>query len=216
MCILLTFKITMNGVISFQDFCTLESVSFCISQLRGNRRRNIKSKNFVSTQKSYLYGLWNFHYWLVGQKFSYSIWTMIGNSTFQKQSKTVTLGGLEHFFNLYESNNTKSRRYFTQLIMKYLRDPIHKNKKSQTLRIEYHAIKAYFELNDSPIHLRFRLGFTEIEHIEEPQLLTLGNLMRLLTVGQPTLLQKAVFLCKFHRGLDTSTFVDRFNFEAWD
>jgi len=40
--------------------------------------------------------------------------------------------------------------------------------------------------------------------------------LHLLTVGQPTILQKAVFLCKFHRGLDTSTFVDRFNFEAWD
>jgi len=206
----------MNKAISFHNFCKLESIVFCISQLRGNRRRNIKSKNFVSTQKSYLYRLWNFHYWLVGQEFSYDVWTMIGNSTFQKQSKTVTLDGLEHFLNLYESNNTKSRRPFTQLIMKYLRDPIHKNKKPQTMRIEYHAIKAYFELNDSPIHLHFRLNFTEIEYTEEPQLLTLGNLMRLLTVGQPTLLQKAVFLCKFHRGLDTSTFVDRFNFEAWE
>ena len=38
----------------------------------------------------------------------------------------------------------------------------------------------------------------------------------LLTMGQPTILQKAVFLCKFHRGLDTYTLVDRFNFEAWD
>jgi len=29
-------------------------------------------------------------------------------------------------------------------------------------------------------------------------------------------MQMTVFLCKFHRGLDTSTFVDRFNFEAME
>ena len=39
--------------------------------------------------------------------------------------------------------------------------------------------------------------------------------MQLLTVGNPKLVKKSAFLCKFHRGLDTSTLIDRFNFEAW-
>ncbi len=38
----------------------------------------------------------------------------------------------------------------------------------------------------------------------------------MLKVGRPTLLDKAVVICKFQRGLDNSTFVDRFNFQAWE
>ena len=40
--------------------------------------------------------------------------------------------------------------------------------------------------------------------------------MHLFTVVNPTLVQKTAFLCKFHRGLDTSTLIDRFNFEEWE
>lgn len=38
--------------------------------------------------------------------------------------------------------------------------------------------------------------------------------MKILTVGKPSITEKAVFLCKFQRGLDASTFADRFNFQA--
>ncbi len=55
-----------------------------------------------------------------------------------------------------------------------------------------------------------------LDEQEDLPTLTLDELMELLTVGKPTLVQKAVFLCQFHRGLDISTLVDRFNFDAWD
>lgn len=206
----------MNGKISFQDFCKLESISFCISQLRGDRRRYIKSKNFVSTQKNYLYCLWNFHYWLVGQEFSFDFIIPIDKSKFKKHSKSIILEGLEHFLKLYESTYSISEPHFTQLITKYLKDSINAHKKLSTLKIDYYAIKAYFDRNDCPLNFKFNPTNTEKQEFHEQTLLTLGNLLHLLTVGQPTILQKAVFLCKFHRGLDTSTFVDRFNFEAWD
>lgn len=206
----------MDGEIFFPDFCNLESVSFYMSQLRGDRRRNIKSKNFASTQKSYLYRLWNFHYWLVEQEFSFNFIISINESKFKIHSKSVTLEGLEHFLKLYESTYHISELHFTQLITKYLKDSIHFNKKFQTLKIDYYAIKAYFNRNDCPLNFKFNPKNTKKQEENEPTLLTLGNFLHLLTVGQPTILQKAVFLCKFHRGLDTSTFVDRFNFEAWD
>ena len=41
------------------------------------------------------------------------------------------------------------------------------------------------------------------------------DLLKMLTVGRPSIMEKTVVLCKFHRGLDNSIFVDRFNFEAW-
>ena len=46
--------------------------------------------------------------------------------------------------------------------------------------------------------------------------MTLFDLMEFLTVGKPSVMEKALFLCKFHRGLDATTLVDRFNFEAWE
>lgn len=44
---------------------------------------------------------------------------------------------------------------------------------------------------------------------------TVEDLMQLLTPGKPTVVEKAVVLCKFHAGLDNSTFTDRFNFKAF-
>jgi len=119
-------------------------------QLRGNRRRNIISKNIISTQKNYLYRLWNFHYWLVGQEFSFDLIISIDKSKFKKHSKSITLEGLEHFLKLYESAHTISESHFTQLITKYLKDTIHSNKKLQTLKIDYYAIKSYFDRNGYP------------------------------------------------------------------
>ena len=37
----------------------------------------------------------------------------------------------------------------------------------------------------------------------------------IMTSGKPDAVEKAVFLAKFHSGLDASTLVDRFNSEAW-
>ncbi len=120
----------MNKQISFQNFYKLESIVFCMSQLRGNKRYNVIPKRIVSTQKNYLYRLWNFHYWLVGLEFSYDFMVPINESKFRKHSKNITLDGLENFLELYDSVPKESKRYFTQIIKKYLKDPIHENKKS--------------------------------------------------------------------------------------
>ena len=46
--------------------------------------------------------------------------------------------------------------------------------------------------------------------------MSLTDLMEFLTTGKPSITEKAIFMCKFHRGLDVSTMVDRFNYEAWE
>ncbi len=45
--------------------------------------------------------------------------------------------------------------------------------------------------------------------------MTLDEFLEILSVGNPSITEKVVFLCKFQRGLDSSTLVDRFNFEVW-
>ncbi|MBI1663920.1 MAG: hypothetical protein IS860_10680 [Nitrosopumilus sp.] len=207
----------MNAQISFQDFCKLKFITYCSKQLRGNKRKNIRISCITSTRKNYLYRLWNFHYWLIGKKFSYEFLIPQDKQIFKKYSKTITLQGLEHFLEEY-SNAKVSKVFFSKLIKEYLLDPIHKHKKPQSVSIDYYAIKAYFDTNNHPLNFKYNIKTRHNveEEEQEGELLTLNDLFKILTIGQPTVMQKAVFLCKFHRGLDTSTFVDRFNFEAWN
>jgi rubrerythrin len=52
------------------------------------------------------------------------------------------------------------------------------------------------------------------QEYEEEISFSLSDFMKTLTVGKPSITEKAVFLCKFQRGLDASTLADRFNFQA--
>ena len=46
--------------------------------------------------------------------------------------------------------------------------------------------------------------------------MTIDEFLKILTVGRPSLTERTVFLCKFQRGLDSATLVDRFNFSIWE
>jgi len=81
------------------------------------------------------------------------------------------------------------------------------------------SIKAYFAKNETPISISFNASIDHDDISETlsdtPSTLSLQDLMELLTTGKPSIVEKAVVLCKFHSGLDNSTFADRFNFEAF-
>jgi len=96
---------------------------------------------------------------------------------------------------------------------------IHEGKKWSTIDAYHSVILSYFKKDEFPIIFdwdprnMFEDGYGEEEN-NEP-LMSLHDVMEMLTTGKPSITQKAVVLCKFHRGLDNSTFVDRFNYEAW-
>jgi len=116
----------------------------------------------------------------------------IDESTYQRHSKIVILTGLDHFLKIRECAHQNSKQYFTQLITKYLQDPIHIKKKQTTLKIDYYAINAYFDNNDYPLDFRFnfkRRGTTS-NNEESEKLFTLNGLLQVLTIRQPTLMQK--------------------------
>ena len=73
-------------------------------------------------------------------------------------------------------------------------------------------VKQYFKILKK---FNPKIGHRTPEDREGEASLNLDELMQLFTVGNSTLVQKSALLCKFHRGLDTSTLIDRFNFEAW-
>ncbi|MBM3911019.1 MAG: phage integrase family protein [Thaumarchaeota archaeon] len=205
--------------ITFAEFCKLETIAYFSEQLRANKNQNLKSYGVMAlsaTQRSYLYELWRFNNWLYGKEFSYQKLIQVDLDSFKKTIQTVVLEGIEGFLELYRKSH-QSESDFVRMIKRYLHDPMHKGKKAGTMKAPYNAILAYFDRNDTPLSFKFdpKAQYDNQKDVDEKSL-SLVEVMKLLTVGKPTVMQKAVILCKFHRGLDTSTLCDRFNFEAWE
>jgi hypothetical protein len=201
---------------SFKEFSNLESVAYFRSQLRHSRRKNVKPSGAGSTQRSYLYWLWDFHNWLKGKEFEYNSFIPVSESQYNLKKEKINLNGADHLLSLYKKSHN-SQADFIKMIKQYLLSPKHDNKKASTIQIAYYAIIGYFDRNESPIPFKFdfKARYDTNDETSDAQTLSLEDLFKMLTVGKPTITQKAVILCKFHRGLDTSTFVDRFNFQAW-
>ena len=203
--------------ISFKDFCRLESIEYCASQLKGTNYKHLTAgSNDWSTRKLYLYKLWNFNNWLASQTFEFTRMVMTDSDTFKRKNEKIKLDGLENLLRLLkESYNSESD--FIKIIKRYLLDSMHSHKRASGMVIVHSAIKSYFETNDCPLTFRFKpktIYKTNDDEDEKPSL-TLDDFFKILTIGRPTITQKAMYLCKFHRGLDSSTLADRFNFQAW-
>lgn len=211
-------EIVLPPPLTFDEFTKLESVSYFLSQLRKSRLQNlpVDKNNFSGTQRRYCYNLVSFNNWLIGKKFEINQTRWIDQDTYKKTKCLVTFTGLEHLLELFkESQNSESD--YVRIIKRFLLDDMHKGKSSITMDGYYYAITSYFEKNECPIIFKFsgKYAYENTKDGQEPQTLSLEDFMKILTIGKPSILQKAVFLCKFQRGLDSSTLTDRFNFEAW-
>jgi hypothetical protein len=204
--------------ITFDECVKLESVEYFLNHYSKSHYKNIRSDKhrFRGTQRAYGYALKRFNNWLIGKSLEYEKLIHTGNDNYKKVTKSVTLRGLEDLLKLVqESVGNKSQ--FIKIIKKYLNDSCHEGKSSSTMSSIYFAINGYFEKNEAPIHFKFsaKIKYNNQTEIESEQNLSLEDLLKMLTVGRPSLMQKAVYLCKFQRGLDSSTLADRFNFEVW-
>jgi hypothetical protein len=204
--------------LTLDEFIKLESVEYFLEHYSKSRYKNISpdKHGFGGTQRAYSYALKNFNNWLIGKELEYQKLISTGNNNYKKVAESTVLNGLEDLLRLFR-DSPGNESQFIKIIKKYLLDSCHQGKSSTTMNSIYHAIIGYFEKNETPVHFNFnsKAKYDNQTELESEQNLSLEDLMKILTVGRPSLLQKAVFLCKFHRGLDSSTLADRFNFEAW-
>lgn len=135
----------------------------------------------------------------------------------KQKTVKVKLKGVEDLLHHYVQPLSPERE-FVKIIKDYLLDPENADQSDKSMKVVVNSIKSYFEKNDAPINFKYnvKVGHTTSEDREGSASLNLDELMQLFTVGNPTIVQKTALLCKFHRGLDTSTLIDRFNFEAWE
>ncbi len=211
-------QIALPAPLNFNEFTQLESVSYFLSQLRRSRLKNmpVDKNNFSGTQRRYCYNLLAFNNWLIGKKFEINQTRWIDQDTYKKTKTMITFTGIEHLLELCKESQNSDSDYI-KIVKRFLLDDIHKNKASITMDGYYFAITSYFEKNECPLIFKFsgKYAYVNKKDEQEPQSLSLEDFMKILTVGKPSLLQKAAFICKFQRGLDSSTLTDRFNFEAW-
>ena len=199
---------------SLQHFCSMPCIEYWRSQLHSSNIKNLKTESAQrgGTKRCYTYGLFGFHKWLLGKQFEYAPTRQVVDGLAHMQKKTVTLSGIDHLLNLYQ-HNTGGNIEFVVLIKKYL---IHLQtaKNAPTVDNAMFAIKSFFRENDLEIDFRFNNSKRRKDPTVE-DVMTLDDLRKIFSMKKIQSIEKAVFLCKFHRGLDSATLADRFNFEAW-
>jgi len=86
------------------------------------------------------------------------------------------------------------------------------------MSVKHSAILSYFDKNDSPLKFKYSPYNNHADYKEENEnaVITLQEVFQLINQGQANPLEKAVVLSRFHRGLDSSTLADRFNFQVWE
>lgn len=201
--------------ISFADFCNLDTVSYMRRQLKETKFKNNTAKTRHSgggTRRSYSLLLWHFSCWLAGRTIKVTKTIPVGENLQRLDTVSVQLSTIEDLLEAYIQSPKGVE--VIRLIKEYIMDDIHHAKSAGYMETIMSAIRAYFDRNDAKISFRFN---TSINHEETPPVgsMTIEDLMLMLTSGKPSVTEKAVVLCKFHSGLDNSTFADRFNFEAF-
>ena len=194
----------------------LETVSYWQSKLRGSKFKNVSEGAKLTTKSLYISHLWFFNRWLVKNTFSINQTRPLSENTFEQVQIESSFKSVEELVKIL-SNPLSIQSDVIKIIKKYLTDPIHEGKKTISINNAKCAILSYFEKNELPLIFKFdpKTQYDYEEEIEDPEL-TIPEFMKMLTVGKPSVTENAVFLCTFHRGLDASTLVDRFNYEAWE
>ncbi len=196
----------------YKEFCKLETVSYFGKQLKSTQYKNTAKKD-DGTRGIYLRNLFHFNQWLIGKPFLYKTTAQIDVDTYKVTEQKTILTGVQHFLELYATSKD-SEAHFIKMIKSYLMDDSHAEKKFRTMESIRYAILGYFDKNDYPIKFKFDCS-TEHEKSESKSSLDLNDVYQLLTKGKPSIMEHALVVCKFHRGLDNVTLADGFNYEAW-
>jgi len=212
----------VDASISFENFCELDTVSYMRRQLKQTKFKNPQAKTKHSgggTRRSYSLALWHFNNWLHGKSVPVRKIIPVGKNLQKIETVKVTFDTVEDLLKAYQETTNKGAETI-RIIKEYLMDSEqHSHKSKGYMGNILSGIKAYFEKNESPITISFNLS---VDHEDIAEMLdgktgslSLQDLMELLTTGKPSIVEKGVVICKFHAGLDNSTFADRFNFEAF-
>lgn len=203
--------------ISFENFIEIESVAYWISQLSTTKYKNLKTNKILQgTQGTHGYHLWAFNEWLQGKTFRCRVIKQIANDSFSMKDEEVTFETVQDMLELYKMPNS-NRVDFIKIIKGYLLDPINSKHKAGYITSRHSAILSYFRENDYPLEFKFNSkNKFDTTNSQDDIVFGIDEFVNLITLGGASITEKAVMLCKLHRGLDASTLCENFNFYAWE
>ena len=207
----------INNVISFDDFLNIPEVADWLGMLKPSAVKHKKQSKHYGTRGEYSHKLRNFHVWLVGKKFPLTRLAQTGPNLYEKICDEVALEGISHLLALYREEGSNPLE-FKKIIKQYLHDPMHDDKYRATMKVTVSAIKSFFAKHDCPIDFSYNEhNFRQNDREDDDSIpsMTLEEFLDILTTGRPSIMEKALFMAKFHGGMDASTLADRFNTKAY-
>ena len=194
-----------------REWCEgMPSVKRWLRMIDTDRVKHIKYHT-RSTSSGYLYNLWAFDKWLGGR--SYDIVTVErAGAGFEEKKETLEFAGVEDIVT-YLNRPFSDKKHVKRIITDYLHDEIHRGKAANTMNTIKSAILSFLNANEFDITVKFAARRRHDKEVAERSM-NLGQFLSI--IKRMDVMGRALMLCKFQRGLDTTTLVDRFNHEAWD
>ena len=212
--------------ITLGEFVRLESVEYWLKTLSGTDfHHGPADGGLTGTRRAYASRLYKFHGWLAGRTVTITTWRRTDEGRFEKVQREAELRGIEDLLDLYLEPESSARdlNRVAREFLSEVRDD--RSLSVASVRSAETALKSYFETHEVSYSVKFRMrrarggppaaqGGGSDDWADNS--LTLYDFATILTAGQPSFLEKSVFLSMFHRGLDRATMADRFNYTAFD
>ncbi len=175
----------------------LKSIQYWQSQLRSSKYRNIKENAVAkkTTKYHYFTMLNKFNQWLTDKNFKIKKTIQISKDTFQHVEKETVFSSVEEMLHLLE-NSPLNKQDIIKIIREYLNDLIHDGSSASYMNSKFAAIMSYFSKNDQPLGMKYDSKQKyDIQEIRQMTELTLDEFMSMLTVGRPSIMEKAILHC---------------------
>ena len=200
----------LRRVSPYERVMMLDSVKFWCTQLNDPGHKNTAANH--STKQLYLRGIFRFDEWLQGRSFP-SYKTVWSDGQTDRESITKSFGSVEEMMQYCEKSN-----YGTKTAQRAIREfmaNLQANKTSAgVMAIIRSSIKSYFRVHDIVLNLP-KPKKNRDKPNGDNSYMSLEDFYKMLQYGNPGIMMKTVILIKFQSGMDSSTLVDRFNYEGY-
>ena len=188
----------------------LDSVKFWRTQLNESGYKNSPSEH--GTKNSYLRGLSKFDKWLPGRSFK-SYENAVSNGAVTQQTVTKSFANVEELME-YCSESNHGSKTAQRAVREYLAGLCEGRISASVQSSIRAAIKSYFNAHEIVLALP-KPGRERSEPVRDDAPMTLEDFYRMLQNGNPGIKMRTIMLIKLQSGMDSSTFIDRFNYEGY-
>ena len=206
---------------TYKEFESIPPVAQWLAMLNASNTLHPRAAGY-GTRRTYGYALQRLNNWLPGRKWSISVRESTEDGYYKDVHRDIEIRDVGHLLKLALEKGGIDRD-LSAVIRKYFADMNGRKELGQSAMVLMHsAIRSFFTSHEIqyglriPRHMLRGSGRGGQGDSWEDRTLKLSEFARMLSVGKPSIRDKAALLAKFHRGLDTATLADRFNYTAFD